>query len=109
MWYFARVQLLPGMEKQLRQDLLWGESHLPKNMVGMVPAEGEVGYVFGHCNSTTSISDSGELEDLRRYFKVLEFGPAQPFFIGEHAPNAFNAHLQKGELFPRPLRSSDLG
>lgn len=95
MWYFAKVQLRPGMEKQLRQDLLWGEAHLPKSMVGLAPSEGEVCYLFGHCNSATDPCFSGELEDLERYFDVLEFGRAEPFFVGDHAPSALGTQLAK--------------
>lgn len=89
MWYMAKVQLLPGMDKQLRQDLMWGEAHLPKSMIGLVPAEGEACYLFGHCDCGAELCDSGELDDLQRYFEIIEFGPAEPFFIGEHAPVAF--------------------
>lgn len=95
MWYFAKVQLLPGVEQQMRRDLLWGESHLPKSMIGLVPADGEVGYLFGWCHSMMEVSDGGEIEDLRKYFKILEFGPAEPFFVGEYAPAVFSTHLNR--------------
>lgn len=101
MWYFAKVQLLPGVEQQLRRELLWGESHLPQGMIGLVPAESEVGYLFGWCHSMSEVACRGELEDLRKYFKILEFGPAEPFFVGEHAPAIFSTQLSVGKLaFP---------
>ncbi len=93
MWYFAKVQLRPGMERQLRQDLLWGEAHLPKSMVGLEPKEGETRYLFGYCHSNTDICHTGELADLEQYFEVLEFGQAEPFFVGDHASSVFSTEL----------------
>ncbi len=89
MWYFARVEPIPGMERTLRTELMWGESPLPKSMIGWIAADGESAYVLLECHGDPT--HSGELEDLQRYFNVVELTSAQPFFIGEHAPHSFIA------------------
>lgn len=96
MWYFAKVQLRSGMERQLRQDLLWGEAHLPKSMVGLEPKEGETRYLFGYSHSNAGICSTGELADLERYFEVLEYGQAEPFFVGDQARSVFSTQLIVG-------------
>jgi hypothetical protein len=87
MWYFAKVEPIPGMEQTLRTEILWGESVLPKSMVGWVAADGGAAYILLECKHDPA--HSGELEDLQRYFKVIEFSSAEPFFVGEHAPHSF--------------------
>ncbi|MCL5962635.1 MAG: hypothetical protein M1358_25545 [Chloroflexi bacterium] len=87
MWYFARVEPIAGMEETLRTELMWGESPLPKSMIGWVAADARSAYVLFDCHCDPALS--GELEDLRKYFKVVELSSAAPFFIGEHAPSAF--------------------
>ncbi|MBI4322174.1 MAG: hypothetical protein HY675_27085 [Chloroflexi bacterium] len=98
MWYFAKAQLIPGMEVQLHRDLKWGESGLPKRMVCISPSkDNNLYYIFGHCHCKDPIH-SGELHDIQQYFKILEFSSAEPFFVGEHAAEAFVTHRRSGML-----------
>lgn len=98
MWYFAKVQLLPGAAQKLRRELMWGESCLPKGLIGLAPAGSDVVYLFGWCHSVSAASSGGEIEDLHKYFRVLEFAPAEPFFVGESAPLIFATQLNGGVL-----------
>ncbi len=102
MWYFAKAEIIPGMEQRLHTDLKWGESALPKRMVCMTPAEGKVCYIFGHCHSADPLH-SGELHDIQQYFNILEYSTAEPFFIGEHAVDAFHHHQRRPKAHPAHL------
>lgn len=87
MWYFARVEPIPGAERTLRTELMWGESVLPRSMIGWIATDGGAAYILLDCRHDPA--HSGELEDLQKYFKVVEFSSAEPFFVGEHASHSF--------------------